>query len=98
MNRGPCPLVLPNNFELTIETLTPKLASTILDQSILNLLGMMQVRRLTRATEHAPKATGHGTSERQRSIRAFKLGERNHVDGVPRAAFEERAVGTFAGA
>src|ERR1700732_3902162 len=29
---------------------------------------------------------------------ALKLRKRNHVNGVPRAAFEERAVRTFAGA
>jgi hypothetical protein len=29
---------------------------------------------------------------------ALKLGKRNHVNGVPRAAFEERAVRAFAGA
>ena len=29
---------------------------------------------------------------------ALKLGKRNHVNGVPRAAFKERAVRAFAGA
>src|SRR6202142_4513473 len=37
-------------------------------------------------------------SEGERAILAFKIGERNHVDGVPRAAFEERAVGALTGA
>ena len=49
---------------------------------------------------HESQITIHESplSKRQRSIVSFKLGERNHIDGVPRAAFEERAVGAFAGA
>ena len=45
-----------------------------------------------------PRVTNHMYSERKRAVIRLKLRERHHVNGVPRAAFEERAVGAFAGA
>jgi hypothetical protein len=47
---------------------------------------------------HELQITNHRSSERQRPVLALKLGERNHVDGIPRASFKESAVGAFAGA
>src|ERR1700694_2250103 len=49
---------------------------------------------------HWSPVTDHQSpfSKRQRSTIRFKLGKWHHVNGVPRAAFQKRAVGAFAGA
>ena len=49
-------------------------------------------------TGHGTRATSHAPSEGKCAGIRLKLGKRNHVNGIPRAAFEERAVGAFAGA
>ena len=51
-----------------------------------------------RVTSHESPATSHILSKGKCAAIRFKLGKGNHVNRIPRAAFEERAVGAFAGA
>ncbi len=58
----------------------------------------MQIPRTLAGVSRITRSRITDFLKRQRPIRALEFGERNHVDRVPRAAFEERAVGAFAGA
>jgi hypothetical protein len=64
---------------------------------------LMERRNFRRATLHRLRAsqsqiTSHRISEGKCSVFGFKAGERYHVDSIPRAAFQERTIGPFAGA